>query len=106
MIASPIARNIDPPPAGDPAPEALADELRPPRPGHPPASLFQKRITRKPVPGGLPVTNLVSAGHTSRTLCLTVSMTSSILPLSTCLAMLSVKPLAVAAGTWEGRESA
>ena len=34
------------------------------------------------------------------------SMTSSILPLSTCLAMLSVKPLAVAAGTWEGRASA
>ena len=45
-------------------------------------------------------------GHRSRTLCSTVSMTSSILPLSTCLAMLSVKPLAVAAGTWEGRESA
>jgi hypothetical protein len=42
----------------------------------------------------------------TRTLCLTVSMTSSIWPLSTCLAMLSVKPLAVAAGTWEGRAAA
>jgi len=37
-------------------------------------------------------------------LCSMVSMTSSILPVNTCLAMLSVKLLAVAAGTWEGRQ--
>ena len=106
VIASPITRNTGPPPsAGDPGPKP-GRQLRPPRPGHRFASLSQKRITRKPVPGGLPVTDLVSAGHRSRTLCSTVSMTSFHLPLSTCLAMLSVKPLAVAAGTWEGRESA
>jgi putative transposase len=28
-------------------------QLHPPRPGHPPADLFQKRIKRKPVLGGL-----------------------------------------------------
>ena len=56
--------------------------------------------------GRVVIRGLVSAGHTSRTLCSTVSMTSSIFPLSTCLAMLRVKPLAVATGTCEGSASA
>jgi hypothetical protein len=60
---------------------------------------------KDPVKSG-PLGRLGRCGHRRRTLCSTVSMMSSIWPLSTCLAKLSVKPLAVAAGTWEGRASA
>ena len=44
--------------------------------------------------------------QTSRMLCSTVSMMSSIFPWSACLARLSVNPLSVSKGTWDGRESA
>ena len=57
-------------------------------------------------PDGTRQTKAVRGGYSSRTLCSTVSMTLSILPVMTCLARLRVKPSAVLAGTCEGSESA